>query len=384
MNTYQFEKIDIKGYRRLLSVELEMRPLNVVIGQNGIGKTSILEIFSLLASSASGRLRDTISKSGGINDILTCGKADELTFGLEMSVPNHNPLVYSLSLIPKNIGYEIKSESLTQDRGHPEQFIHIMSSGSYIRYYNPENRGLEAPNWEHSYSETSLSQVPKMYNEPEIFRKQLASCTYYSAYALNVGYNAPIRMPQKMQPSTHPGSNGEEMISYLYYLRETNRDIFETIEDTVAVAFPGFKRLNFPPVAAGTLSMTWEDEKFSKPLYMNQLSEGILRFLWLISLLQCPDLTAITLLDEPEVSLHPQLLSLLGETFREASKRTRLIVATHSGSLVKFLEPSEIISLDIEEGLAKITRADSMNLDEWLKDYNLEELWAMGRIGGRP
>jgi predicted ATPase len=163
MNTYQFEKIDIKGYRRLLSVELEMRPLNVVIGQNGIGKTSILEIFSLLSASASGRLRDTISKSGGINDILTCGKADELTFGLEMSVPNHNPLIYSLSLIPKNIGYEIKSESLTQDRGYPDPFIHITSSASDIAYYNPEKKQLEKPNWEHSYLETSLSQVPKMY-----------------------------------------------------------------------------------------------------------------------------------------------------------------------------------------------------------------------------
>ena len=63
---------------------------------------------------------------------------------------------------------------------------------------------------------------------------------------------------------------------------------------------------------------------------MNQLSEGTLPFLWLATLLQSPGLPAITLLDEPEVSLHPELLNLLAGLMREASLRTQLIVATHA------------------------------------------------------
>lgn len=384
MNNYKFEKIKIKGYRRLFNVEIEMRPLNVMIGPNGVGKTSILEVFSLLASSAKGKLRETISNSGGIQDILTSGKSEDISFNLSMSVPDHKPLCYDISLQPKGLSYEISSEKLSQlHSGYNDPFKYIESYGIDVEYYNPEKKKLEPPNWEHSYFETSLSQVPKMYREPEIFRNQLASCTYYSAYALTIGHDAPIRLPQKMQPATHPGTNGEYLISCLYYLRETDRDKFEAVEDTLSVAFPGFIRLNFPPVAAGTMSMTWEDENFTKPIYMSQLSEGMLRFLWLITLLQSPDLTAVTLIDEPEVSLHPQLLSILSETFREASKKTQLIIATHSGRLIRFLEPSEVAVFDSEEGMTNITWADNMDLDEWLKEYNLEELWTMGRIGGK-
>jgi predicted ATPase len=384
MESYKIERINIKGYRRLLNADIRMRPLTVMIGSNGVGKTSILEVFSLLASSANGKLKETISKAGGIQEILTSGKSNDISFNLSMSVPDHNPLIYSLSLKPKGLSYEIRSETLTQLRhGYDAPFKYIESSGADIEYYNPDKKKLETPSWEHSCFETSLSQVPKMYKEPEIFRNQLSSSIYYSAYALTLGPDAPIRLPQKMQPATHPGSNGEYLVSCLYYLRETDRDIFEAVEDTLSVAFPSFVRLNFPPVAAGTMSMTWEDENFSKPVYMTQLSEGTLRFLWLITLLQSPDLTAVTLIDEPEVSLHPQLLNILSETFREASKRTQLIIATHSGALIRFLKPSEVVVLDSEEGLTKIIRADNLDLEKWLKEYNLEELWMMGRMGGK-
>ncbi|MCP4111766.1 MAG: AAA family ATPase [Desulfobacteraceae bacterium] len=381
----KFENINVKGYRRLFNIEIQMRSLSVMIGPNGVGKTSILEVFSLLASSANGKLKETVSNSGGIQEIITSGKSDDISFNLSMSGPNNKHLVYDLSLKPKGLSYEISSENLSHLHGgyNDDPFKYIESYGSDIEYYNPEKNKLEPPNWKHSYFETSLSQVPKMYKEPEIFRNQMASCTYYSAYALTIGHDAPIRLPQKMQPATHPGTNGEYLVSCLYYLRETDRDSFEAVEDTLSVAFPGFLRLNFPPVAAGTIAMTWEDENFTKPVYMTQLSEGMLRFLWLVTLLQSPDLTAITLIDEPEVSLHPQLLSILSETFREASKRTQLIIATHSGHLIRFMEPSEVIVFDSEEGLTNITWADNLDLNEWLKEYNLEELWTMGRIGGK-
>src|SRR5277367_6341858 len=188
-----------------------------------------------------------------------------------------------------------------------------------------------------------------------------------------------------MQPATLPGKNGEELVSCLYYLREVERSRFEAVEDALRVAFPGFERLDFPPVAAGTLALTWRDRRLSRPLFMHQLSEGTLRFLWLATLLQSPGLTALTLLDEPEVSLHPELLSLLAELLREASRRTQLVVATHSDRLIRFLKPEEVVVVDSDEyGMSKLTWADSLDLNEWLKDYSLDELWSNGRIGARP
>jgi predicted ATPase len=320
-----FERIAIEGYRRLYSVQVHMRPLTVMIGANGVGKTSLLEIFLLLAASAKGQLESKISDLSGLNEIVTRDKANTLAISLSMSVPNYASLDYRLELVPKGLSYEIALETLTQ-KNNPsafEPFKHIDSRGLDVKYFSPEGQKLLRPNWEHNPFETSLSQVPKMYQEPENLRKRLASCTFYGA--LNVASKSPVRLPQSMRPSTLPGSNGEDLVSCLYYLRETDPDRFEIIEDTLAAAFPDFERLGFPPVAAGTLAMTWKDKNFSKPLYTHQLSEGTLRFLWLVTLLQSPDLTTVTLIDEPEVSLHPELLRLLADLiFIKSSDRTNI------------------------------------------------------------
>jgi len=222
---------------------------------------------------------------------------------------------------------------------------------------------------------------------PAHLNSQLASCTHYSAYALNVALKSPIRLPQTMRPVELPGKNGENLVSYLYYLREMDPYRFEMVEDSIAIAFPSFKGLSFPPVAAGTLTMTWHDKNFSEPLYMHQLSEGTLRFLWLASLLQSRNLTAITLIDEPEVSLHPQLLNILAGLMREASEQSQLIVATHSDRLIGFLQPHEVLVMDTdEEGMTQMRWAEDeeLDLEHWLEDYTLDELWRMGIMGGRP
>jgi predicted ATPase len=117
---------------------------------------------------------------------------------------------------------------------------------------------------------------------------------------------------------------------------------------------------------------------------MHELSEGTLRFLWIASLLQSPGLSTITMIDEPEVSLHPELLSLLANLMREAAQRTQLVVATHSDRLIRFLRPEEVVVMDIgEDGFATATWADTMNLEDWLAEYSLDEIWRMGRMGGR-
>ncbi|NEP61528.1 MAG: AAA family ATPase [Symploca sp. SIO2G7] len=380
----RLENISVKGFRRLQHLDLEMRNLIVMIGANGSGKTSFLDILAILAASANGRLYDTLQLKGGLNQTLTRGKAQELEIAVSMNVPEKQPLKYSLTLSPQGLSYEIREETLTQQSNlnAPEPFKYIESYGSDIKYFNQEDRKLLRPNWEHNPLETSLSQVPKMYREPENLRKSLASCTYYGA--LDVSEKSPIRLPQAMRPAKLPGASGENLVSCLYYLRETDQDSFELVEDILSTAFPDFKRLNFPPVATGTLSMTWTDSNFSQPIYLHELSEGTLRFLWLITLLQSQSLATITLIDEPEVSLHPELLRHLVYLMREAAKHTQLIVATHSDRLIKFLKPREVLVCDIEEGEATMTWADTLDLDKWLEDYSLDEIWAMNVMGGRP
>ncbi|HDN27491.1 MAG TPA: ABC transporter ATP-binding protein [Thioploca sp.] len=369
MNTNQFNRISIKGYRRLGSVDIQMRPLTVMIGANGVGKTAFLEVFSLLAASANGQLASQISELGGMSDILTRDKAKSLGFELSMRVSEHESLDYTLQIEAKGHAYEIVAETLKQNH---DNFKYIERHQFKVSAY--DNAHKPFTDWESTPFETILSQMPKA-RVPANLGKKMASASHYSAYILNVAQKSPIRLPQAMRPVNLPGKNGEDLVSYLYYLRETEPYRFEMVEDSLACAFPNFKGLSFPPVAAGTLALTWHE--FSTPLYMHQLSEGTLRFLWLITLLQSPHLTAITLIDEPEVSLHPQLLSLLSGLMREASKRTQLIVATHSDRLIGFLEPHEVLVMDEdeEEGLTQMTWADELDLEHWLSDYTLDQVW---------
>ena len=374
--------ISIHGFRRLFDIDLEIRPMMVMIGANGVGKTSILDAVSLLSASASGNLNSGLSALGGIGSLLTRGIANEVAFDVSMEVPAHNPLNYSIVLKSKGAGYRIAHEELNQNRGLPDPFKHITATDTRIRYHDNGSGRLVYPEWDYEVEESALSQVPRMYREPEEFRKVLSTATLY--HVLDVGPRSPVKLPQPMKPAVLPGADGEDLVPLLYSLREGEKNRFDAIVDALHAAFPSFEDLSFPPVAAGTLAMTWKDKYFDKPLYMNELSEGTLRFLWLVALLQSPSLSTVTMIDEPEVSLHPELLSLLADLMREASTRTQLVVATHSDRLIRFLKPEEVVVMDAgEDGLTTATWADQLDLDKWMADYTLDEVWRMGRMGGR-
>lgn len=382
--THHVKMIRIAGFRRLQNVEIELRSLMVLIGANGVGKSSLLDAISLLSASARGRLNKTLSVLGGIADVCTREQEKIIRLETEMECKNYEPQRYQLEIEAKGQGYGISSERLSQERkSHSnEPFKHIESEFEDIRYFDISDNRLVRPEWEHNPLESSLSQVPKMFKQPEELRRTLSSVTQY--HVLDTGPRAPVTLPQQIKPALLPGADGEDLIPFLYTLRESHRDRYESIKDALRSAFPGFENLNFPPVATGMLSLTWKDEHFRDPIYAHQLSEGTLRFLWLVSLLQSPNLSTITMIDEPEVSLHPELLSLLADLLREAATRTQIIVATHSDRLIRFLEPQEVVVMDIgDDGFALTQWADTMDIEEWLKEYSLDEVWRMGRMGGR-
>ena len=380
---FQLNRIRIKGFRRLLDVNFELRPFQMVVGVNGSGKTSFLDAVALLAAAARGQLGAKLSEFGGISDVLTRDRASSLELEASATYPGTDRIDYELAIEPRGQGYGIERESLCQDHGKPMPFKFIESTAGQGRYYDVEKKGLVAlTGIPYDPREALLCAIPRMFPDAERFRSNLASTALYGA--LNVAPRSPIRMPQPLQAADLPGRHGEELVSCLYGLRESDPDQFEVLQDSLRSGFPDFEKLAFPPAAAGVLSMTWKDKNFSKPLYMHQLSEGTLRFLWLATLLQSRSIGAVTLLDEPEISFHPDLQRLLVELMREASKRTRLIVSTHSDRMVRFLRPDELVVVDTTDGgIARLTFADQLDLADWLADYALDELWMAGRIGGR-
>jgi predicted ATPase len=378
-------KIGVAGYRRLAAVNVDFtdRPLAVLIGANGAGKTSFLGAVSLLGAAAAGTLQSYLSEAGGLVEILTRDRATFLALSLE--TPTATPIRYSLEISPRGAGYVISRESLTEHRDITltQPFKFIEASGNNIRYYDPENAGLTRPTWTQEPYETSLSQVPKMFARPEQFRRQLASVASFGV--LDVSRNSPIRLPQPVVPANLPKPNGEETVSALYQLRESDSERFSILEDSLRTVFPDFRELKFPAAAAGRITLSWKDDRFTRPFYVHELSEGTLRFLWLCAILISPDLPEVVLIDEPDVSMHPVMLQMLVHLMREAARRTQLIVSTQSERFVSFLEPQELLVADLEDGLTHIAWADKKeDLSRWLDDYSLGDLWSMNIFGGRP
>lgn len=390
----KFTELQVEGYRSLVDVILPLRPLMVMIGPNGSGKTALLEIIHLLKEAMQGHLSAALEDLGGLQTVLSRPKINppnRLKVGLVVDAEDafiQEPIRYRFCLVPRlvprPIGYSISFEQLEWQRQPEtvEPYYYIQVNDQGVRYRTPEEEGWMQPNWDYQHSELALAQVPKMYKEPEALRNTLARTRYLSY--LDVGRQSPIRLPQSLTPTVKPGPNGENLYSTLYNLRTSHDEVYDQILDTLYTAFPDFERLEFPVVGAGQVTMAWYQTDLSAPLYPTELSEGTLRFLWLATVLLSPDPAPIILIDEPEVSLHPEMLKLLSGLLRDAALRSQVIVATHAADLVRWLEPEEVVVLDKIEGRTQFTWADSLNLTNWLKEYTLGELWLMGTLGGRP
>ncbi|MCI0398479.1 MAG: AAA family ATPase [Chloroflexi bacterium] len=382
-------ELRIQNYRSLEDVKLALRDLAVLIGPNGAGKTSLLELLQLLQRGSQQELGSFLESQGGFQAILRHGATTKrLKVEVDIDVQSEKsgaPMHYQFELAAEQVGYLIAAERLEWqfDPRAPKPFRYIDVHHNKLYYADPEETGLVQPDWDYDRLELGLAQVPKMYREPETLRSLLAGARHYSF--LDVSPRAPVRLPQSLTLATRPGPNGENLYSALYNLRASHDDVYERILSLLQQGYPDFKRLEFPVVGAGQVTLVWHEQgKSNKPFYPNQLSEGTLRFLWLVTTLLSPSAPPIVLFDEPEVSLHPELLKLLAALLQDASAGSQIVVATHSPDLIRWLQPDEVLIADKEDGVSRFTWADELDLEEWLAEYTLRDLWLMGNLGGRP
>ncbi|HEY4724343.1 MAG TPA: AAA family ATPase [Anaerolineae bacterium] len=367
----RYLQIQVKGYKSLANVTLDLHPLTVMIGPNGCGKTSLLEVFRVLAEAAQQRLEKAITDLGGLEAVLThtlqAETKLEIAFTVDHATSQFQGLqTYRCVLQPRPVGYTVSEDN-----------------------WDLGNEHLGMPRYVGPKPITELRQILSLWNSGSISRLDdipLTGTAYYSF--LNVGARAPVRLPQALTPATQPGVDGETLLSALYNLREAklSQSIYKRIEETLRLAFPSFEGLKLRVVGAGQITLEWHEKGLTVPLYSSQLSEGTLRFLWLTTVLLSSEPPTLILIDEPEVSLHPELQKILAALLQDASARTQIIVATHSPELIRWLQADEVVVIDKVDGESKFTWASdsSLDLEAWLRDFTLADLWYMGNLGGRP
>jgi predicted ATPase len=135
-------------------------------------------------------------------------------------------------------------------------------------------------------------------------------------------------------------------------------------------------------IKGGTVEVFLTEGDFVIPA--SRLSDGTLRFLCLLAILCDPDPPPLICIEEPELGLHPDMLPRIADLLVAASQRTQLVVTTHSDILVDTMteHPESVVVFEKHNRCTAATRLDREELNEWLQQYRLGELWTRGQIGG--
>ncbi len=318
----RIQHVEIEGYRALENVTLEPEPLAVLIGSNGSGKSTVLDVFALLAEAMGEGLGKGIVSRGGFARMLTLGKTQSLRVRLgsdPVAWPEGSgktPICYEFVLQLSGNGHVVTEERLFQDRGRPEPFYYLQRRPGHVRFFDPRTGKLAVPDRGVAQEELALARVPGTSTDAEAFRMALASTRVYAPIALDA--RSVLRVAQTLQPSvTFPSPTGEDLLSALYLMRSDDEPSYDQLCDYVSAGFPDFKKLELPIVAGGQVTLAWYGKHLTGPLYAHELSSGTLRFLHLAAMLLSTRLPPLLVLDEPEVSFHPELLRLLAELLIE-------------------------------------------------------------------
>jgi predicted ATPase len=227
----------------------------------------------------------------------------------------------------------------------------------------------------------SQRKDPDVYPEITYVGNQFSSLRLFREW--NLGrYTAP-RLPQRPDLSgdflLEDASNLGLVLNDLEHRPEAKRAIRERLQEF----YGGVEEIT-TRVHGGTVQVFIHEKGLNQPVPATRLSDGMLRYLCLLTVLCHPTPPPLVCIEEPELGLHPDVLPAIAELLVEASQRTQLIVTTHSDILVSALSkvPESVIVCERDEKGTKLRRLESAPLKEWLEKYSLGELWLKGEIGG--
>jgi len=374
-------KIKVRNFRAIGQGEVTIGPFTVIIGANGVGKSSLLEsvgLFSFLEDPNS--LTQSIARWGGFRACVF-GRATEprIAFGIDVS-NGETGLDYEIELLGEGAGFFLDVERFRRGGVTPgTREAALTRKDSMVTIHGVQ--GTSSGGVPHSPSATLLNQrvhIPDV--EPLVVAAKRASL--WQLHRFQPAER--VRSPQQLQPTDIPLPDGSNLFSSLYSLKTERRERYRALIESLQAAVPELEELEFPLAGAGHVSLAWKQSNFPLPFYSNQLSDGVLRFLFLATILHTAPDDGLIMLDEPELSLHPQWIMLLVSLLRKTSVRTNVLIATQSAELIRWLQPEELVIADSTEAGTIFTPANSKpHLARWLEDFTLSDLWLMGNLGGR-
>ncbi|MDL2262072.1 AAA family ATPase [Bacteroidales bacterium OttesenSCG-928-I21] len=341
--------IEINGYKSIKAAKVELRPINILIGANGSGKSNFLSFFELLNSFYNRKLQEYINFNGGVDTFLYNGSKISKGISYKISFDNEN-IQYVVNLLNTATGLGIRSEA--------------------IRY--PKDKDWLTINFE-LQKESELKR-----SDTKAAKEINTNLDSIKSYHFNdTSINSPfVKMSNIENDFFYLYNDGRNLAAYLYYIKETNKTTYNLIISTIQSVMPNFSDFYLQPNDNNFLALKWND-KYSDTVYgVNNLSDGTQRFIALAVLFLQPNPPKTIIIDEPELGLHPFAVAKLAGMIKSAAGgSSQVIVATQSAELISNFDFEDIIAVDSINGESVFNRLNSEDWKNWIDNYTIGDLW---------
>lgn len=374
----------IQGYRPFRDFFAAFGPLEILVGANGSGKSSLFEFLKFLRDSLYQDIPPEIIPGSIGQQIFHIPGPEKFWWSLEVDTGRPVPVLYQGEVLGPVGRTHVSFERVRTSRplgpryDRPYLYMNVRERQGVLA--DPESKklkrqeiALKRPN-QLALSTVTNPAMETLYN----LREYLRGWRFYSSF--NIA-NEKIRksVPIEQEPVLHEDAGN--LSSLLHYLMTEHRPIFDDLQQHLRSAIPGFKGLTVKARGGpGEVIAFWQERGVESDLSLADLSDGILRFIcWTVLCVQ-PNPPSLICIDEPDQGVHPRTLPILADLFEKACRRTQILLATHASYFLIQFDISRIAVMRKEDGEAKFIKpADSEALMLQLKDFGPQEIEAMHR-----
>lgn len=378
-------KLEVEGFRSLKSLSWELDQLNVVVGAVGAGKSSVMRALGLIARSARGELEMQIQRRGGLGALAWDGQAERLRLRIKTSPIDaqrdieRDSLTYDLEL--GRVGeraFRVERELLgnyyrveTGERTEPLKLLERNPRHAVV--FDEQQRALVSQEGvNEAESLLSLARGPFALNRLiSAYQRELSR--WQAAGELAADGRADVRRSAESRHDARLSDDGANLVSVLHTHYSRDRGFKATVHRAMDQAFgEDFEELVFPPAGTGRVEMRVRWRSLGREVPAAELPSGLLRFLYIVTLLAAPVAAPLIVIDEPEQGLQPTMIPVVAELAVEASARSQVVLLTQSPQLLDAFPAEKMSSAVIErsEGASRLRKLQGDALEDWLDVYS--------------